>query len=110
MEDTKLHNGWLQAWGNKGSGSNFRLTVPLRQGEEIDRSPVQLEPGDIVLPGGQNDKNILVLGPGPGSGLETGPGPEAGPASGTDESVTEAGSTGGGTAPGAAATSTKDHS
>jgi two-component system sensor histidine kinase MtrB len=110
MEDTKLHNGWLQAWGNKGSGSNFRLTVPLRQGEEIDRSPVQLEPGDIVLPGGQNDKNILVLGPGPGSGLETGPGPEAGPASGADESVTEAGSTGGGTAPGAAATSTKDHS
>ena len=63
MEDTKLHNGWLQAWGNKGSGSNFRLTIPLRQGEEIDRSPVQLEPGDIVLPGGQDDKNIVVLGP-----------------------------------------------
>jgi two-component system, OmpR family, sensor histidine kinase MtrB len=109
MEDTKLHNGWLQAWGNKGSGSNFRLTVPLRQGEEIDRSPVQLEPGDIVLPDGQNDKNILVLGPG------SGPGP--GPASGTDESVAEASSSGGRTAPGAAnagaaagATSTKDHS
>ena len=65
MEDTKLHNGWLQAWGNKGSGSNFRLTIPLRQGEEIDRSPVQLEPGDIVLPGGQDDKNIVVLGRAP---------------------------------------------
>ncbi len=63
MEDTKLHNGWLQAWGNKGSGSNFRLTIPLRQGEEIDRSPVQLEPGDIVLPGGQDERNIVVLGP-----------------------------------------------
>jgi two-component system sensor histidine kinase MtrB len=66
MEDTKLHNGWLQAWGNKGSGSNFRLTIPLRQGEEIDRSPVQLEPGDIVLPTGQNGKDILVFGPGSG--------------------------------------------
>jgi two-component system sensor histidine kinase MtrB len=111
MEDTKLHNGWLQAWGNKGRGSNFRLTVPLRQGEEIDRSPVQLEPGDIVLPDGQNDKNILVLG----SGYGPGPGPEAGPASGTDEGVAEASSTDGSTAPGAAnagaaATSTKDHS
>ena len=64
MEDTKLHNGWLQAWGNKGSGANFRLTVPLRQGEEIDRSPVQLEPEDIVLPGVREDRNILLLGPG----------------------------------------------
>ena len=65
MEDTKLHNGWLQAWGNKGSGANFRLTVPLRQGDEIDRSPVQLEPEDIVLPGVREDRNILLLGPGP---------------------------------------------
>lgn len=65
MEDTKLHNGWLQAWGNKGSGANFRLTVPLRQGEEIDRSPVQLEPEDIVLPEVREDRNILLLGPGP---------------------------------------------
>ncbi|MGK3957282.1 MtrAB system histidine kinase MtrB [Arthrobacter sp. R4] len=66
MEDTKLHNGWLQAWGKKGSGANFRLTVPLRQGEEIDKSPVQLEPEDIVLPdvpAGSND--VLVLGKGP---------------------------------------------
>ncbi|WP_156642525.1 MtrAB system histidine kinase MtrB [Arthrobacter sp. B6] len=65
MEDTKLHNGWLQAWGNKGSGANFRLTIPLRQGEEIDKSPVQLEPEDIVLPGVPEYRNILVPGPGP---------------------------------------------
>ncbi|MCU1518984.1 MAG: two-component sensor histidine kinase, partial [Pseudarthrobacter sp.] len=65
MEDTKLHNGWLQAWGRKGSGANFRLTVPLRQGEEIDRSPVQLEPEDIVLPGAPEDRNTLVLRPDP---------------------------------------------
>jgi two-component system sensor histidine kinase MtrB len=63
MEDTKLHNGWLQAWGNKGKGANFRLTVPLRQGEEIDKSPVQLEPKDIVLPGVPQNRDVLVLGP-----------------------------------------------
>nr|WP_267279253.1 MtrAB system histidine kinase MtrB [Arthrobacter sp. CDRTa11] len=64
MEDTKLHNGWLQAWGNKGKGANFRLTVPLRQGEEIDKSPVQLEPEDIVLPGVAQERDVLVLDPG----------------------------------------------
>ena len=61
MEDTKLHNGWLQAWGKKGSGANFRLTLPLRQGEEIDKSPVQLEPEDITIPGETDNRNMLVL-------------------------------------------------
>lgn len=61
VEDTKLHNGWLQAWGKKGSGANFRLTLPLRQGEEIDRSPVQLEPEDFPMPGGPGNRNMLVL-------------------------------------------------
>ena len=53
--------GWLQAWGKKGSGANFRLTLPLRQGEEIDRSPVQLEPEDFPIPGGPGNRNMLVL-------------------------------------------------
>jgi two-component system, OmpR family, sensor histidine kinase MtrB len=61
MEDTKLHNGWLQAWGKKGSGANFRLTLSLRQGEEIDKSPVQLEPEDIIIPGETDNRNMLVL-------------------------------------------------
>jgi two-component system, OmpR family, sensor histidine kinase MtrB len=61
MEDTKLHNGWLQAWGKKGSGANFRLTLSLRQGEEIDKSPVQLEPEDITIPGETDNRNMLVL-------------------------------------------------
>lgn len=65
MEDTKLHNGWLQAWGKKGSGSNFRLTIPLRQGEEIERSPVQLEPEDIILPGVPQENRMVVVEPGP---------------------------------------------
>lgn len=74
MEDTKLHNGWLQAWGKKGSGANFRLTLPLRQGEEIDKSPVQLEPEDIVMPGDPGNRNMLVLGPGAAP-----PGPSSAP-------------------------------
>jgi two-component system sensor histidine kinase MtrB len=61
MEDTKLHNGWLQAWGKKGSGANFRLTLSLRQGEEIDKSPVQLEPEDIIIPGETDNRHMLVL-------------------------------------------------
>jgi two-component system sensor histidine kinase MtrB len=74
MEDTKLHNGWLQAWGKKGTGANFRLTVPLRQGEEIDRSPVQLEPEDILLPEEQAGRNMLVLDSGPAPATQ---GPES---------------------------------
>jgi len=60
-EDTKLHNGWLQAWGKRGSGSNFRLTLPLRQGEPITRSPLQLEPADVGLDGGAGKQMMLLL-------------------------------------------------
>jgi two-component system sensor histidine kinase MtrB len=60
-EDTKLHNGWLQAWGSKGTGSNFRLTLPLRQGEAISRSPLLLEPADVELPGGSGQGTMLLL-------------------------------------------------
>jgi len=60
-EDTKLHNGWLQAWGSKGTGSNFRLTLPLRQGEAISKSPLQLEPADVELPGGSGQGTMLLF-------------------------------------------------
>ncbi|WP_425550568.1 MtrAB system histidine kinase MtrB [Arthrobacter gyeryongensis] len=60
-EDTKLHNGWLQAWGRKGSGSNFRLTLPLKKGGTIVKSPLQLEPADIHLPGAAPERQMLVL-------------------------------------------------
>ncbi|MFC9332455.1 MtrAB system histidine kinase MtrB [Arthrobacter sp. NPDC057009] len=62
-EDTKLHNGWLQAWGNTGVGSNFRLTLPLKQGGTITKSPLPLEPTDVGL-GAPGDHSVLVLGPG----------------------------------------------
>ncbi len=46
MEDAHLHGGWLQAWGESGRGSQFRLTVPRHTGVELERSPIPLEPGD----------------------------------------------------------------
>ncbi|MBV9291410.1 MAG: HAMP domain-containing protein [Frankiales bacterium] len=44
FEDTRLHGGWLQAWGSPGEGSVFRLTLPWRVGEHIEESPLPLEP------------------------------------------------------------------
>jgi two-component system sensor histidine kinase MtrB len=61
-EDTKLHNGWLQAWGSKGTGSNFRLTLPLKQGDAIVKSPLQLEPADVALPGSTGQGTMLLFG------------------------------------------------
>ena len=73
-EDTKLHDGWLQAWGNKGAGSNFRLTLPLRQGEPIHKSPLQLEPADVGLSGRAGERSTLILNSaapaGPSAALE----------------------------------------
>jgi two-component system sensor histidine kinase MtrB len=59
-EDTKLHGGWLQAWGKKGSGSNFRLTLPLKRGGTIVRSPLPLESAELALPGSP-ERQMLVL-------------------------------------------------
>ncbi|MEO9138394.1 MAG: MtrAB system histidine kinase MtrB, partial [Jatrophihabitans sp.] len=28
LEDARLHDGWLQAWGERGRGAQFRLTLP----------------------------------------------------------------------------------
>lgn len=81
-EDTKLHNGWLQAWGNTGVGSNFRLTLPLKQGGTITKSPLQLEPADVGLPG-HGDHTVLVLG-GTAAGVG-GAGEGADPAAEPDE-------------------------
>jgi len=46
LEDARLHNGWLQAWGEPGGGSQFRLTVPRSTRVELLRSPIPLEPED----------------------------------------------------------------
>ena len=43
-EDARLHEGWLQAWGEPGVGSCFRVTLPRRTGVPIVRSPLPLTP------------------------------------------------------------------
>ncbi len=45
-DDAQLHEGWLQAWGEPGVGSCFRLTLPRRTGVPIDRSPLPLTPAE----------------------------------------------------------------
>ncbi|MBA2508585.1 MAG: ATP-binding protein, partial [Nocardioidaceae bacterium] len=46
LEDATLHGGWLQAWGEPGRGSQFRLTLPQRAGDDLQRSPISLVPTD----------------------------------------------------------------
>jgi len=47
IEDARLHGGWLQAWGEPGQGSVFRLTLPRRVGTELARSPLPLQPSAV---------------------------------------------------------------
>ncbi|MGW8953088.1 MtrAB system histidine kinase MtrB [Streptomyces sp. NPDC055709] len=46
VEDARLHGGWLQAWGEPGGGSQFRLTLPRTADEPLRGSPIPLEPQD----------------------------------------------------------------
>ena len=70
LEDARLHNGWLQAWGECGKGSVFRLTVPRTAGDELAGSPLPLGP-DEAEPGPELIQAPLPLRvsqvpPGPG--------------------------------------------
>jgi hypothetical protein len=44
LEDARLHGGWLEAWGEPGQGSVFRLTLPRTVGGELQGSPLPLSP------------------------------------------------------------------
>ncbi|HEX8080778.1 MAG TPA: MtrAB system histidine kinase MtrB [Jatrophihabitans sp.] len=44
LEDVRLHHGWLQAWGARGRGAVFRMTLPRVAGGPLDSSPLPLEP------------------------------------------------------------------
>lgn len=44
LQDARLHHGWLQAWGDPGVGSCFRLTVPRSLRAPIEASPLPLNP------------------------------------------------------------------
>ncbi|MBE1524516.1 MtrAB system histidine kinase MtrB [Nesterenkonia lutea] len=43
-EDTRLHQGALDAWGQRGQGSCFRLVLPRRQSVPYRASPMALPP------------------------------------------------------------------
>ncbi|MEV5955837.1 MtrAB system histidine kinase MtrB [Streptomyces sp. NPDC051987] len=69
LEDARLHGGWLQAWGEPGGGSQFRLTLPRTADEPLRGSPIPLEPkdsrrnrglGETGLPSGGEDKRATV--------------------------------------------------
>jgi two-component system, OmpR family, sensor histidine kinase MtrB len=49
LEDARLHGGWLQAWGERGKGSVFRLTLPRVVGQELAGSPLPLGPDEVEL-------------------------------------------------------------
>jgi two-component system, OmpR family, sensor histidine kinase MtrB len=49
LEDAHLHGGWLQAWGERGRGSVFRLTVPIVAGQPIAGSPLPLGPDEAEV-------------------------------------------------------------
>jgi two-component system sensor histidine kinase MtrB len=44
LEDARLHGGWLEAWGEPGQGSVFRLTLPRTAGSSLVGSPLPLRP------------------------------------------------------------------
>jgi two-component system sensor histidine kinase MtrB len=48
LEDARLHDGWLQAWGEPGRGAQFRLTLPRRAGHTLIHSPLPLDPDETL--------------------------------------------------------------
>ncbi|CAL9513291.1 MtrAB system histidine kinase MtrB [Streptomyces sp. enrichment culture] len=58
LEDARLHGGWLQAWGEPGGGSQFRLTLPRTADEALRGSPIPLEPKDSRRNRGLDDAGL----------------------------------------------------
>jgi two-component system sensor histidine kinase MtrB len=49
LEDARIHGGWLEAWGERGRGSVFRLTLPRSVGAELAGSPLPLVPDEAEI-------------------------------------------------------------
>ena len=47
LEDARLHNGELDAWGRPGKGAHFVLTLPRVAGEQIQGRPIKATPLDF---------------------------------------------------------------
>jgi two-component system sensor histidine kinase MtrB len=118
LEDARLHGGWLQAWGERGKGSVFRLTLSRTLGEELAGSPLPLGPDEAEVAAvaehliGQPGVSVAGFGLADVAGDEAGPaavradgdGPPAGSRALAAGNRTPAGNrqlaTGNGTAPG----------
>ena len=44
LEDAKVHQGYLEAWGRPGNGANFVLTLPKRYGDFVQSHPLPVVP------------------------------------------------------------------
>lgn len=53
LEDARLHDGKLEAWGEPGQGACFRLTLPRVRGRKVVSSPLPLRPSGQRYPSGQ---------------------------------------------------------
>jgi two-component system sensor histidine kinase MtrB len=73
LEDARLHGGWLQAWGEPGGGSQFRLTLPRTADEPLRGSPIPLEPTDSRRNRGLDDAGLPRGGSGDGDKTATVP-------------------------------------
>ncbi|MDA0632812.1 MtrAB system histidine kinase MtrB [Nonomuraea sp. MCN248] len=67
-EDAVLHGGWLQAWGQPGEGSQFRLTLPRKAGTGLKGSPLSLVPPEIEMRRTWRGQMTPVLLPATGDG------------------------------------------
>jgi len=62
LEDARLHGGWLEAWGEQGRGSVFRLTLPRMAAGELHGSPLPLNPD---LAADLNEPDVATAEPSP---------------------------------------------
>ncbi|WP_326548944.1 MtrAB system histidine kinase MtrB [Mycolicibacterium sp. ND9-15] len=54
IEDARLHQGRLEAWGEPGKGACFRLTLPLVRGHKVTTSPLPMKPVEPEVPPRRN--------------------------------------------------------
>ncbi|MBV5245433.1 MULTISPECIES: MtrAB system histidine kinase MtrB [Mycolicibacterium] len=53
IEDARLHQGRLEAWGEPGKGACFRLTLPLVRGHKVTSSPLPVKPIETAAGAGR---------------------------------------------------------
>ena len=77
LEDARLHDGWLQAWGECGKGSVFRLTLPRTAGAGAGRLAAAARAGRGRARPGAHPSAAAPGEPGPAGPGPAGAGPRA---------------------------------